>query len=107
MRRRDFITLLSGAATAWPLVARGQQPTIPVIGFIRNTTRDDSADLLKAMHQGLRQTGYVEGRNVAVEYRFADNQLDRLPTMADDLVRRQVAVIVTGGDASSLSLIHI
>src|SRR5262249_37519872 len=102
MRRREFFTLLlGGAGPAWPLAAPAQQPTIPVIGFIRNTTRDDSADLLKAMHQGLMQTGYVEGRNVAVEYRFADNQLDRLPTMAADLVRREVAVIVTGGDASS------
>jgi len=99
--RRAFIMLLGAAA--WPLAARAQQPAMPVIGFMRNTTRDDSADLLKAMHQGLRQTGYVEGTNVAVEYRFADNQLDRLPTMAADLVRRQVAVIVTGGDASSLA----
>ena len=103
MNRRDFISLVGGAAAAWPLAARAQQPAMPVIGFIRNTTRDDSADLLKAMHQGLRQTGYVEGTNVVVEYRFADNQLDRLPTMAADLVRRQVAVIVTGGDASSFA----
>jgi putative ABC transport system substrate-binding protein len=103
MRRRDFIKAIAGSAAEWPFAARAQQPAMPVIGFIRNTTRDDSADLLKAMHQGLRQTGYVEGRNVAVEYRFADNQLDRLPTMAADLVRRQVAVIVTGGDASSFA----
>jgi putative ABC transport system substrate-binding protein len=103
MRRRDFIKRIGGAAAAWPLAARAQQPAIPVIGFIRNTTRDDSTDLLKAMHQGLGQTGYVEGRNVAVEYRFADNQLDRLPMMAADLVRRQVVVIVTGGDASSFA----
>ena len=103
MKRRKFITLLGGMVIAWPLAAQTQQPTTPVIGFIRNTTRDDLADLLKAMHQGLRQTGYVEGRNVTVEYRFADNQLDRLPTMAADLVRRQVAVIVTGGDASSFA----
>jgi putative ABC transport system substrate-binding protein len=102
VKRRSFITMLGGAAM-WPLAARAQQPAMPVIGFMRNTTRDDSADLLKAMHQGLRQTGYVEGRNVAVEYRFADNQLDRLPTMAADLVRRQVAVIVAGGDASSFA----
>jgi putative ABC transport system substrate-binding protein len=103
MKRREFIALLGGTIVAWPFAAQARQPTMPVIGFIRNTTRDDSADLLKAMHQGLRQTGYVEGRNVAVEYRFADNQLDRLPTMAADLVRRQVAVIVTGGDASSFA----
>src|SRR4029077_4465653 len=103
IRRREFITLLGGAVAGWPLAAQTQQPTALVIGFIRNTTRDDSADLLKAMHQGLSQTGYVEGRNVTVEYRFADNQLDRRPTMAADLVRRQVAVIVTGGDASSFA----
>src|SRR5262245_18995206 len=101
-KRREVITLLGGAAAAWPLTARAQESAIPVIGLIRNTTRDDSADLLKAMHEGLRQTGYVEGRNVAVEYRFADNQLDRLPMMAADLVRRQVAVIGTG-DASSFA----
>jgi putative ABC transport system substrate-binding protein len=76
---------------------------MPVIGFLRNTTRDDSADLLAAMHQGLRQTGHIEGSNVAVEYRFADNQLDRLPAMAADLVHRQVVVIIAGGDASSLA----
>jgi putative tryptophan/tyrosine transport system substrate-binding protein len=103
MKRRELIALLGGTVVAWPFAAQAQQPTTPAIGFIRNTTRDDSADLLKAMHQGLRQTGYVEGRNVAVEYRFADNQLDRLPAMAADLVRRQVAVIVTGGDASSFA----
>src|SRR5262249_1757611 len=101
LKRREFITLLGGTVIVWPHAAQAQQPTKPVIGFIRNTTRDDTPDLMKAMHQGLRQTGYVEGSNVTVEYRFADNQLDRLPTMAADLVRRQVAVIVTGGDASS------
>jgi putative tryptophan/tyrosine transport system substrate-binding protein len=101
-RRREFITLV-GSGAAWPLVARAQQPARPVIGFLRNTRREDSTDLLAAMHQGLRQTGYVEGRNVAVEYRFADNQLDRLPAMAADLVHRPVAVIVAGGDASAFA----
>jgi ABC-type uncharacterized transport system substrate-binding protein len=103
MKRREFITLFGGTVIAWPLAARAQESALPVIGFIRNTTRDDSADLLKAMHQGLRQAGYVEGRNVGVEYRFADNQLDRLPMMAADLVHRKVAVIVAGGDASSFA----
>jgi ABC-type uncharacterized transport system substrate-binding protein len=102
LRRREFIFTL-GSAAAWPLAARAQQPAMPVIGFLRNTSRDDSADLLAALHLGLKQTGYVEGKNLAVEYRFADNQLDRLPAMAADLVRRQVAVIVAGGDASSLA----
>jgi putative tryptophan/tyrosine transport system substrate-binding protein len=101
VNRRDFITLLGGAAAASPLAARAQQPAL--IGFLRNTSRDDSVELLAAMRQGLKQSGYIEGKNLAVEYRFADNQLDRLPAMAADLVRRQVAVIIAGGDASSLA----
>jgi putative ABC transport system substrate-binding protein len=87
----------------WPLAARAQQPAMPMIGFLRNTTRDDSANLLAALSQGLKQSGYVEGKNLMIEYRFADNQLDRLPATAADLVGRQVAVIIAGGNASSLA----
>jgi putative ABC transport system substrate-binding protein len=102
VRRRELITLLGGSAVAWPIASRAQQP-MPVIGFLRNTTRDDSANLLAAMRQGLKQSGYVEGKNLTIEYRFADNQLDRLPAMAADLIGRQVAVIIAGGNASSLA----
>ncbi len=100
MKRREFIMLL-GAAAVWPLRGQAQQPAMPVIGFLRNTSRDDSAELLAAMREGLRKSGYVESKNLVVEYRFADNQLDRLPALATDLVRRQVAVIIAGGNASS------
>jgi len=102
IRRREFVILLGGgAAAAWPLVARAQQPTMPVIGFLRNTMRDDSE--LAALRQGLSQSGYVEGKNLAIEYRFAENRYERLPALAADLVNRQVAMIVTGGNASTLA----
>jgi putative tryptophan/tyrosine transport system substrate-binding protein len=98
VRRREFITLL-GAAAAWPVAARAQQPAMPVIGFLRSTPAKPFAHILAAFRQGLNETGFVEGQNVAVEQRWADNQLDQLPALAVDLVRRQAGVIVCNGPA--------
>jgi putative tryptophan/tyrosine transport system substrate-binding protein len=100
MRRREFITVLGGAATVWPLAVRAQQPAMPVIGFLGTRARGDDPQLLTAFRQGLKDSGYIEGQNVAIDYRFAENQYDRLPTLAAELVRRQVAVIVANGPAA-------
>jgi putative tryptophan/tyrosine transport system substrate-binding protein len=99
MKRREFITLLGGAAAAWPIGARAQQPTMPVVGFLRSTAAASSGELVGAFQQGLKEAGFVEGQNVAVEYRFADDQDDRIPGLAAELVRRQVAVIYGNGVA--------
>jgi putative ABC transport system substrate-binding protein len=103
VRKRDFITLIGGAAAAWPLVARAQQPTMPVIGFLFSQTADPFADRLRALRQGLKEAGYVEGENLAIVYGWAEGQYDRLPALAGELVRRQVAVIVAAGEPSTLA----
>ena len=106
MRRREFITLLGGAAVAWPVAARAQQPTMPVIGFLSARSREESAHLVASFQRGLAEQGPVEGQNIAIEYRWADGHYDRLPEQAAEFVRRPVAVLVAvGGDMTARAAI--
>jgi putative tryptophan/tyrosine transport system substrate-binding protein len=101
MRRRDFISLIGGATATWPLPARAQQPRVPAIGFLDSRSPDAVVSRLTAFRQGLKEVGYVEGENIAIVYRWAENKNDRLPELAVDLVQRQVAVILAVGQPAT------
>src|SRR5262245_19181724 len=102
MRRREFMTLLGGAA-AWPLAAHAQQQTLPVVGFLRTDPHSPDSSIANAFREGLKEAGMVEGRNVTIEFRSADNHLDRVPALLDDWIRRPIAVIVANSPAAIIA----
>ena len=106
MKRREFITLLGGAAVAWPLTARAQQPAMPVVGFLTALSEAGNAQFVAAFNRGLNETGFVDGRNVKIEYRYSEGHYDRLPALAQELVRREVNVIATSGGSPSARAAH-
>ena len=105
MRRREFITLLGGAAAAWPLAARAQQPGMPVIGYLNAPVPEGYADQLRAFRQGLKESGFVEGENVAIDYRWGENQPARLPALAAELVRQRVNVIAASSNTAAIATV--
>jgi len=103
MKRREFITLLGNVVAAWPLTTRAQQPAMPVIGYLSHRSPTDSAIIVAAFREGLKEEGYVEGQNVAIEFRYAEGQVDRLAVLARDLLRRELKVFVATGGTASVS----